>query len=133
MIVETGYSYAWSIGGEYDYTSTYPYTEEGQRRFTADLVTKLNSHPSVKGLFWWWPEDNGNKSVTNNWWNAALYNHNTGQPYKAFYELKNFNDGGTGINAITQHPNMVYPRWQTPGNAPFKGWGVYSPRTENNC
>ena len=98
MIVETGYSYAWSIGGEYDYTGTYPFTEEGQRRFTADLVTKLNSHSSVKGLFWWWPEDNGNKGVTNNWWNAALYNHNTGKPYAAFYELKNFNDGGTGIS-----------------------------------
>ena len=98
MIVETGYSYAWALGGTtYDYTGTYPYTEEGQRRFTADLITKLKAHSSVKGLFWWWPEDNGNKNVTNNWWNAALYNHNTGKPYAAFYELKNFNDGGTGI------------------------------------
>ena len=98
MIVETGYSYAWALGGTtYDYTGTYPYTEEGQRRFTADLITKLKTHNSVKGLFWWWPEDNGNKNVTNNWWNAALYNHNTGKPYAAFYELKNFNDGGTGI------------------------------------
>ena len=33
----------------------------------------------------------------------------------------------------TQHPNMVYPRWQTTGNAPHKGWGVYSSGTENNC
>ncbi len=90
MIVETGYSYAWAIGSEYNYTSTYPYTEEGQRRFTADLITKLNAHSSVKGLFWWWPEDNGNKNVTSGWWNAALYNHNTGKPYAALYELKNF-------------------------------------------
>ena len=99
-IVETGYSYAWSIGGEYDYTGTYPYTEEGQRRFTADLITKLNSHSSVKGLFWWWPEDNGNKNVTAKWWNAALYNHNTGKPYAAFYELKNFNSGSTDLQSI---------------------------------
>ena len=91
MVVETGYSYAWALGGtEYDYTKTYPYTEEGQRKFTADLVTMLNKHSSVKGLFWWWPEDNGNKNITSGWWNAALYNHNTGQPYSAFYELKNF-------------------------------------------
>lgn len=91
MVVETGYSYAWALGKtEYDYTNTYPYTEEGQRKFTADLVTMLNKHSSVKGLFWWWPEDNGNKNVTSGWWNAALYNHNTGQPYPAFYELKNF-------------------------------------------
>ena len=65
MIVETGYSYAWALDGTtFDYTATYPYTEEGQRQFTADLITMLNKHESVKGLFWWWPEDNGNKGVT---------------------------------------------------------------------
>jgi arabinogalactan endo-1,4-beta-galactosidase len=91
MVVETGYSYAWALGGTtYDYTATYPYTEEGQRKFTADLIAKLKNHSIVKGLFWWWPEDNGNKNVTNSWWNAALYDHNTGKPYAAFYELKNF-------------------------------------------
>ena len=105
MIVETGYSYAWSIGGEYDYTATYPYSEEGQRQFTADLVAKLNTHASVKGLFWWWPEDNGNKQVTKNWWNAALYNHNTGKPYAALYELKNFTGGGTGIGSLSSNPS----------------------------
>jgi len=98
MIVETGYSYAWALGGTtFDYTATYPYTEEGQRRFTADLITMLNKHNSVKGLFWWWIEDNGNKNVTDGWWNAALYNHNTGKPYAALYELKNFAEGSSGI------------------------------------
>lgn len=101
MIVETGYSYAWALGNTtFDYTSTYPYTEEGQRKFTADLITMLNKHSSVKGLFWWWIEDNGNKNVTNNWWNAALYNHNTGKPYAALYELKNFVEGSSGINEV---------------------------------
>ena len=109
MIVETGYSYAWAINGDekgkekdYDYTSTYPYSEEGQQNFTKDLIAKLNEHESVKGLFWWWPEDNGNKSVTNKWWNAALYDHNTGKPYAAFYELQNFTKGDTGIESVTQ-------------------------------
>lgn len=109
MIVETGYCYAWPLtdknedGKEdnYDYTSTYPYSEEGQRRFTADLVAKLNNHSSVKGLLWWWPEDNGNKSVTTNWWNAALYNHNTGQPWAAFYELKNFLSEDASVHGIS--------------------------------
>ena len=113
MIVETGYSYAWSIGGEYDYTSTYPYTEEGQRQFTADLVAKLNNHASVKGLFWWWPEDNGNKSVTNKWWNAALYNHNTGKPYAALYELKNFVSGSSGIATVNHDPITNNQTWFT--------------------
>ena len=113
MIVETGYSYAWSIGGEYDYTGTYPYTEEGQRQFTADLVAKLNNHASVKGLFWWWPEDNGNKSVTNKWWNAALYNHNTGKPYAALYELKNFVSGSSSIATVNHDPITNNQTWYT--------------------
>lgn len=100
MIVEVGYSYDWHIGDEFNYESTYPLTEEGQRQFTADLIVQLNKHDSVKGLFWWWPEDNGNKQVTDGWWNAALYNHKTGKPYAALYELKNFNDGSTGIKTI---------------------------------
>lgn len=102
MIVETGYCYAWALGDtDYDYTATYPYTEEGQRQFTADLITKLQAHESVKGLFWWWIEDNGNKNVTSKWWNASLYNHDTGKPYAAFYELKNFNGGITGMSPFT--------------------------------
>ena len=117
-IVETGYSYAWPINGDnngkekdYDYTGTYPYTEEGQRQFTADLVARLNAHSSVKGLFWWWPEDNGNKNVTANWWNAALYNHDTGKPYAAFYELKNFTDGSTGIGNISANGKQASDDW----------------------
>lgn len=112
MLVETGYSYAWALSSrEFDYTSTYPYTEEGQRRFTADLVEKLNAHESVKGLFWWWIEDNGNKMVTNNWWNASLYNHDTGKPYKAFYELKNFNKSAAGINSFFSEKASKDDRW----------------------
>ena len=112
MIVETGYSYAWSIGGEYDYTATYPFTEEGQRQFTADLITQLNNHSSITGLFWWWPEDNGNKQITNSWWNAALYNHNTGKPYAAFYELKNFVSGSSSIGTM-KHESINNQTWYT--------------------
>jgi arabinogalactan endo-1,4-beta-galactosidase len=111
MIVETGYSYAWSIGGTYNYTKTYPYSEEGQRNFTADLIAMLKKHEAVNGLFWWWPEDNGNKNVTNSWWNAALYNHNTGQPYAAFYELKGFlNRGESSVNTLKtmKRTDVVY-------------------------
>ena len=115
MIVETGYCYAWALDGTtFDYTATYPYTEEGQRQFTADLITSLNKYKSVKGLLWWWMEDNGNKGVTNKWWNAALYNHNTGKPYAAFYELKNFDlkgdvngDGEVGIGDIISITNVM--------------------------
>ena len=116
MIVETGYGYAWKIGDEFDYANVengYPRTEEGQRQFTADLITKLNSHSSVKGLFWWWPEDNGNKKVTDSWWNAALYNHNTGKPYAALYELKNFRDDVDGIKEMRGRNNVATSQWFT--------------------
>jgi arabinogalactan endo-1,4-beta-galactosidase len=129
MIVETGYSYSWALGGtEYDYTKTYPYSEEGQRQFTADLVAKLKSHPGVKGLFWWWPEDNGNKQVTNNWWNAALYDHNSGQPYAAFYELSAFAQGSTAITAPQAKPQCSQG-WYSLQGTPLSGQpshpGVY--------
>ncbi len=115
MIVETGYSYAWALGEtSFDYTKTYPYTEEGQRNFTIDLIEMLNQHDSVKGLFWWWPEDNGNKNVTNQWWNAALYNHNTGKPYAAFYELKNFlTEEQLGIASLEYTPCPAASNRQT--------------------
>ena len=106
MIVETGYSYKYKVG-DMDYSSIWPLTYEGQRKFTADLVTKLKTYRRVKGLFWWWPEDNGNKNVTTSWWNAALYNHNTGQPYAALYELKNFLGDPSGIETINREPLTV--------------------------
>ena len=128
MIVETGYGYKWGIGTDYDYTATYPLSEEGQRQLTADLITMLNKHSSVTGLFWWWPEDNGNANVTEGWWNAGLYNHDSGQPYAAFYELKSFvNDSeGPQENDITsQFTNMDFnastdacPGW----TINFEGW-----------
>ena len=110
MVVETGYSYAWALAGTtFDYTGTYPYTEEGQRRFTADLVGMLSRHSSVTGLFWWWPEDNGTKNVTDGWWNAALYDHNTGRPYAAFYELKVFAAGDdTRVTIVTYSERDPY-------------------------
>ena len=126
MVVETGYSYAWALANTtFDYTKTYPYTEEGQRKFTADLVSMLRKHDSVKGLFWWWPEDNGNKNVTNAWWNAALYNHSTGQPYAAFYELKNFMEGRpSGIATIVSDKPATTGSYDLQGrrvDASYKG------------
>jgi len=103
MIVETGYGYKWGVGDEFDYTATYPRTEEGQRQFTADLITMLNKHSSVTGLFWWWMEDNGNANVTSGWWNAGLYNHDSGVPYAAFYELKKF----MGSEETTQETDVT--------------------------
>ena len=99
MIVETGYSYHYAISGDYDLSGTWPLTSEGQRKFTADLIAKLKPYVKVKGLFWWFPEANeyglgGNYwsvlHVNDNWYNAGLWNHETGRATPALYELKSF-------------------------------------------
>ena len=98
MIVETGYSYKYKVGDQ-DFSSTWPLTLEGQRKFTSDLIAKLAPYARVKGLFWWFPEANeyglgGNYwstlHVNDAWYNAGLWNHETGRATPALYELKNF-------------------------------------------
>ena len=98
MIVETGYSYHYKVG-DIDFSSTWPLTLEGQRRFTADLIATLKPYERLKGLFWWFPEANeyglGGSywsvlHVNDNWYNAGLWNHETGKATPALYELKSF-------------------------------------------
>ncbi len=99
MIVETGYSYEYDMGGSIDCASTWPLTQQGQRQFTIDLIAKLKEYDNVKGLFWWFPEANeyglgGNNwsalHVNGNWYNAGLWNHKSGRALPALQELKTF-------------------------------------------
>jgi arabinogalactan endo-1,4-beta-galactosidase len=104
QLVETGYPSKWAVSGTtYDYTSVYPYTHEGQRKFTADLITMLKKHTKVNGLSWWYAEANAKGctgSLAEGWYNASLFDNETGRALPALYELKNFKDGGTGIRTI---------------------------------
>lgn len=94
QVVETGYPSKWAVGGtSYDYTATYPYTHEGQRRLTADLITTLRKHPRVNGLSWWYAEANAKGctgDMKNGWYNASLFDNETGRALPALYELKKF-------------------------------------------
>ena len=98
MIVEAGYYHAYQPEGSdiIDLSKTYPVTPEGQRLFTADLVAKLKAHKNVNGLFWWWPEANEkgvdwrNPVTKSGWYNAGLFDNNTGRALPALYELKTF-------------------------------------------
>ena len=98
MIVETGYSYHYNVG-DIDFSSTWPLTLEGQRQFTVDLINRLKRYSRMKGLFWWFPEANeyglggsywSQLHVNDNWYNAGLWNHETGRATPALYELKSF-------------------------------------------
>ena len=104
MVVETGCGYHYKMG---DKETGYPLTYEGQRQFTADLITMLNNHPKVNGLFWWFLEANeygldwNTKRVTDGWYNASLFDNETGRALPALYILKNYVDESAGINTIS--------------------------------
>ena len=94
QIVETGYPWKWAVPGTtFDYSATYPYSNDGQRQFVADLIATLKRHPQVKGLNWWYAEANA-KGATGNlssgWYNASLFNNETGRALDALYELQTF-------------------------------------------
>lgn len=120
MVVETGCAYHYKVG---DNDQGYPLTYEGQRRFAADLVKALNKHQNVTGLFWWFPEANeygldwSTQRVTDNWYNASLFDNETGRALPATAELRNFITGEqAGVEAIesdSHHSSADSQRWFT--------------------
>jgi len=130
MIVEAGYYYAWQPakksdtnpdGIEFDYSGTYPITPIGQQAFTKALISMLNKHEQVKGLYWWWMEacENGldwsTKRVSDKWYNASLFNDSNtsevgypaGKAMPAIAELKNFIGDPSGIETMSREPLTV--------------------------
>lgn len=90
MIVETGYYHAYQPTNiTYDYSATYPISNAGQDAFTQALVETLKKYKQVTGLVWWWPEANecgldwSTKRVTDEWYNAGLWDNQTGRAMKA--------------------------------------------------
>ncbi len=96
MIMECGYGYAWALPDtNYDLSSTYPYSNEGQKNFTVNMIATLKKHNQVKGMFWWWPEANENgipwqNQITSSWWNGSLFDNRDGKAQGALYEMKQF-------------------------------------------
>ena len=105
MIVEAGFYHKWQpeSGINFDYSAnadqygnTYAISHEGQRAFTAALVQKLLEHPIVTGLFWWFPEANEcgvnwqNAVTPSGWYNAGLWDNETGRVLPALFELATF-------------------------------------------
>lgn len=115
MVVETGCAYHYEVGDKDK--QYYPLTYEGQRQFTSELVATLNKHPKVSGLFWWFLEANEygldwkTQRVTDKWYDASLFDNETGCALPALYELKAFNNGSTSIPAVVSE-EASYP-WYT--------------------
>lgn len=97
QIVETAYHYQWQPplgqGTIYDFSSQWPVSPEGQAAFAKDLIKELKKHPNVNGLYWWFPEENGNgpdSSVLTGWVNRGLWDNESHRALPALYVLKEF-------------------------------------------
>ena len=109
MIVETGYYHAYQPDNvTYDYSSTYPISPEGQLAFTQALINAIKPYKNVVGLYWWWPEANeyglnwSTKRVTDSWYNAGLWDNQTGRAMPALYALKDYNPTPGDLNEDTK-------------------------------
>ena len=110
QIVETAYFYQYYPNdAKYNFQSTWPATEAGQCAFTQDLVAELLKHDNANGLFWWFPEENGNGGpswnantiVIDSWLNRGLWNDNNHKALSALYELQKLRSGDAAIHAIS--------------------------------
>ncbi|MCH5301493.1 MAG: glycosyl hydrolase 53 family protein [Prevotella sp.] len=94
MIVEAAAYYShdndrWAKPGQY--SEFYPITVEGQTQFTRELVTELNRHWNVRGLFWWFAEENAcGNDLLPCWINRGLFDNRTGRVLPAMQELGKF-------------------------------------------
>ena len=125
QLVETGYPSKWEVeGSTYDYTKTYPYSHEGQRQYAADLIATLKKHPQVNGLSWWYAEANAKGctgTLANGWYNASLFDNETGRALPALYELKAFDDGSTGIGNICADSQQADDAWYSLSGRKLEG------------
>lgn len=130
MIVETGYYHHWQPNDvTYDYSATWPISDDGQNKFATDLIAKINTHESVIGLFWWSMESNeywldwNTKRVTDNWYNAGLFDNQTGRATKALSTLKTFlsDEQLASINNVEKK-----------GSSSAVTYNIYGQKTSNN-
>lgn len=93
-MVETAYHYQWQNPDvAYDFSSSWPISPEGQAAYAGDLIKELKKHPNVTGLYWWFPEENGNgpdSAVLTDWVNRGLWDNETHRALPALYVLKEF-------------------------------------------
>lgn len=106
MVVETGYPFKWEVPGT-DQKVDYPYSEAGQDAFAKDLVATLESHKTVDGLFWWWLEYNAFNTNLSGWYNAPLFDSETGKVSAALKTICSFADGDSGVEGIYGDDTLV--------------------------
>lgn len=111
QIVETGYPYKWEVPGT-NQPVDYPYSDEGQNQFAKALVDLLLKHKNVDGLYWWWMEYNAYGTSLSGWYNAPLFDSNTGKACSAIKTIASFADNNNAVEGIEADGNGgKSPEW----------------------
>lgn len=100
QIVETAYYYTSPGNVDHDFSDIWPYTAAGQAAFASDLIEELRKHSNVNGLYWWFPEENGNgpnNAVTTYWVNRGMWSNSSHRALQSLTVLKDFLDDGSNI------------------------------------
>ena len=123
QIVETAYYNNYfpvnDSGTKYNTSTKWPGTEDGQDAYLSDLITELKRHERVNGLYYWFPEENGNGGasydenniVITNWLNRGLFRPSSHKAFSGLYRLKDYVSDGTAVeNVDTQvaDDGMIY-------------------------
>ncbi|MCQ2334871.1 MAG: arabinogalactan endo-1,4-beta-galactosidase [Paludibacteraceae bacterium] len=101
QIVETAYYNNYFPTGDKGYDNTtaqWPASESGQNKYLTDLCKEIHGIDGVTGLFYWFPEENGNggaKWDANNividaWINRGLFHPETHKAFSGLYVLEQF-------------------------------------------
>lgn len=110
-IVETSYYYQ-NYGSDYKYDTqkTWAATSAGQESYLSGLITELAKHKNVTGLYYWFPEENGNggaswsasKVVLSNWLNRGLWDNSTHKALPGLLKMQDFltSQSAVGIDDI---------------------------------
>lgn len=113
QIVETAYYYGYFPDWDSSYTNTtgtWPATPEGQGAFVAELCAELVKHDNVTGLYYWFPEENGNggaywseaNTVLTTWINRGFWDNNTHRLNTGILKMQDFLTGkiAAGIDGV---------------------------------
>lgn len=111
MLVETGYPLKWAVPGTtHDTTAVWPLTEAGQAKFATDVVNTLLKYKNADGLFWWWMDYNAKGTSLSDWYNAPLFDSETGKATAALKALCAFGES-SGIDAVEADKKNPEGRW----------------------
>lgn len=113
QIVETAYYNNYfpvnDSGTKFKTNTVWPGTEAGQDAYLADLISELKDHNNVNGLYYWFPEENGNGGATYNadnivitsWLNRGLFSPDKHKALKGLYRIKAYLGDNTALEDIS--------------------------------